>query len=321
MKNCKLQTAKQNQNSKSKLWLLGFCGLLLGFLALASGCGERYESTAYYYSPNWTRGGDILFTYGLNSVRKDAIGTQLGSTYTESVNTMTAAGASRTFIFDVTNAPPYAVSPAPTSDYIAYLDGLDKGLFGKIVTHNISATSPHRGLETAELLFSPGIKSFDWSNNSLQFVYCTTTEVRVRDWNDYTGTTDTLVTAETSLECVAWKYGAKIAFIHNTTAGKVLSLIKADGTARVDLAVAASVNKPQISPLGTNVVVYGLNSGGYCSVDTSAASPALTVILASCAADLPRLNAAGDKVVYDKAGQTSGIYVLDLGTKTESQIK
>ena len=288
---------------------------MLGFAV--SGCGERQETASYYYSPHWVRDGKIAFIYGLQSTRKDSLGSQLSSSYTESAMTITAAGAGQALLFDATGNPPYLASCSPTTDYLAYLNDLSNDLFGKIVIKNISSTSPHTGLEKTELLFSPGIRSFDWSSDAARLVYCTTQEVRTIL---VSGTGDALVTAESGLEFVTWKYGGRIAFVHSTSAGKVLSLIYPDGTGRVNLSVAASVDKPQISAANTNEV-YGIAGGSYCKVDVSAATPATTEISASFTGSLPRLSPAADKAVYSKTGESTGIYLLDIATKVESQLK
>ena len=56
------------------------------------GCSEKIENSYFYYGPGWTRLNKVAFITGLQSVRKDAIGTQLGSTYTETLTTMEADG-------------------------------------------------------------------------------------------------------------------------------------------------------------------------------------------------------------------------------------
>ena len=281
-------------------------GLLL-VVSLMSGCGERIESTSYYYSPTWTRGGSIVFIYGL----------QTGSTYTETVKSMNTAGESGSVSFDVTGAPPYYMSCSPAADYVAYLDGLNSGLFSKIVIRNISATSPHTGLEKTELSFSPGIKSFDWSSDGTRFVYCTTREVHTIL---ITGTGDTLVTPESNLSFVAWKYGNRIAYVHSSEADTILSLIYPDTTGQINLAVAASVDIPSISSLNTNEV-YGIAGGSYCKVDVSAGTPATTEVLASFTGVVPRLSADAATVVYKKTGESSGIYTLTIATPTQTKIK
>lgn len=153
----------------------------------------------------------------------------------------------------------------------------------------------------------------------MKLVYCTTQEVHTVNFN---GTGDVLVTAEANLESVTWRYGGRIAFVHSTAAGKVLSLIYPDKSGRADKAVNASVDKPQISSLDTNEV-YGIAGGSYCKVNVNAATPATAEVYANFKGDLPRLSPAADKVVYSKTNENSGIYVLDLSVtpKVESKIK
>jgi hypothetical protein len=300
--------------SKKKKFLVGM-GLSVAVVALVcvlASCGERAESTKYYYGPSLTRGGSVIFVLGLQSVRKDFIGTQLGSSYNESVNTMDTAGAGEAYLFDATGAPPYGMSCSPTTDYVGYLDDLRDNLFRRIVLRNIGSGA-HSGLDKVELAFNPGIKSFDWSSDGTRLVYCTTNEVRTVKLD---GTADTLVVAAADLTFVSWKNGGRIAFVH----GGLLSLIYADGTGRLDLTAGGSVNKPQISATNTSEV-YGLAGGSYCKVDVSAGSPATTEVLASFKGESPRLAQAADLVVYSKSGEQSGIYVLNLAAKSETKIK
>jgi len=300
-------------------WIVVIClAGLLGFIGLSTliaGCGERQESTLYYYGPSWTRAGNVLVIKGLQTVRKDAIGTQLGSAYTETLITMDAAGANETVLLDVTDHPPYLMSAAPAGDYLVYLDGLHGVLFSKAVIVNIAAGG-HTGLNKVELSFDPGIRAVDWSNDG-RLVYCTTQEVRIIKID---GTGDTLVTAEANLSFVAWKNWARIAFVHTSGAETLLSLIQADGTGRIDLPAVGSVDKPQIDPNNNNIV-WGLSGASYCSTNVSALAPATAETFANCKADLPRLNLAGDKVVYGRTGEQTGIYLLDLTAKTETKIK
>ena len=304
-----------SKGQKLVFWVcLGFGILIFGFIL--SSCSEIIESRYFYYSPSWTRDGKIIFIKGLQSTKKSATGSQLSSTYTQTLMTMSAAGTNETVLFDVTDAIPYSVSYTPTADYIAYLDGLRNGLFSKIVVKNIGAP-PHTGLENAELLFSPGIVSFDWSNDGTRFVYCTTNEVRLININ---GTGDSLITGETDLSYVTWKYGTKIAFVHTAGANTILSLINSDGTGRVDLSPAAAVDKPQISSVNNNII-YGLAGGSYCSVDLSAGTPGTTEVSGNFSGNLPFLSPDGSAAVYSKTGQESGIYLLNISTEVESIIK
>lgn len=300
--------------------------MVLGLGLLLYGCGARQESTTYYYSPTWTRTGGLLLIKGLSTVERDIIGTQTGSSYYESLIAMSAAGSGESFLVDMTGAPPYAMSCSPTGEYVAYLGGLSNGVFSKIFIRNVSPTAPHQGLEQGEFLFYPGVKSFDWSPDGLQIVYCTSTEVRIRDWNDYTGVSDKLVVAEDDLFYVSWKYGTKIAFnyLDNTGATR-LGLVNANGTGRNNLSVAASVARPQISAANNNLV-YGLAGGTYCRVDVSAGTPVTTEVWNNTQGifrgNSPRLSSTGLLAIYDKTPyETSGIYRLNLADGRETKIK
>lgn len=291
---------------------------LLLVVGLLAGCGERSETTRYYYSPSWTRAGTIIFIGGTQTVRKDILGSQLGSTYTEYVKTIYPSGTGESSVlWDATDNPPYVMSCSPATDYVAYGDELMSGKYRKLVIRNI-ASGAHTGVEKLELVFSPGIKAFDWSNDGSQLVYCTSTEVRIID-ND--GSNDTLVTAEANLEFVSWKYGNRIAFVRTSGTDTLLSVIYPNGSGRIDLTAAASVGLPQISATNTNEV-FGTISGGYAKTNVNTATRT-NVMATGFAGVLPRLAADGKQLTYDKSGQTSGIYTIpdvNAATPTESEV-
>ncbi len=301
---------------KNSRLVIGIC-LLLGICVLEFtlvGCGETTDNSNYYYNPSFTQAGKVIFIKGLQSTNKNWIGSQTGSKYTESLMTMeAAAGAGEHFLMDVTGNPPYAMTCSPTGTLVAFGNNLRNGLFEKIVIENIGTSG---GLGRTELDFIPGVTSFDWSADGTKLVYATSSEVRTIKLD---GTADTLVTAESAIGAVAWKYGNRIAFVHGTTA-KVLSLINPTGTNRTDLSAAASVDLPQISSANTNEV-FGIAGGSLCSVDVSAGTPATTVVLANCKGALPRIAPAGDKIVYSKITEQSGIYVVNIAAKTETKLK
>lgn len=280
-------------------------GCLLLVVGLIAGCGERTETTKYYYSPSWTRAGTIIFIGATDTVRKDILGSQLGSTYTEYVRTIYPSGTNESAVlWDATDNPPYAMTCSPATDYVAYGDELMSGKYRKLIIRNI-ASGTHTGVEILELVFSPGIKAFDWSKDGSQLVYCTSTEVRVIA-ND--GGNDTLVTAEANLEFVSWKYGDRIAFVRSSGSDKLLSVIYANGTGRIDLAAAASVDLPQISATNTNEV-YGTISGGYAKTNVNTATRT-NIVATGFTGALPSLASDGKQLTYSKSGQTSGIYVI-----------
>ena len=301
--------------NRYKAFIAG-CFLLFAVCCLG-GCGERVENSSYYYAPSLTRDGKIIYIYGLQSVRKDVLGTQLGSTFTESVSTMTQAGAGSAFLFEVTGAPAYSMSCSPVSDYVAYLDGLSSGTFSKIVVRNISAVSPHTGLEQAQLIFSPGILSFDWSNDATKFVYCTANEIHTINID---GTADTRILTQDNLQFVTWKYGTKIIFVYTSGAETLMATINADGTGRANIAAGGTVAKPQISRTDNNKV-YGIGGGSFCSVDISLGVPATTEVYANFKGSVPRLAYDSDVVVYSKVGEQTGVYLLNIAAKTETLVK
>ena len=107
--------------------------------------------------------------------------------------------------------------------------------------------------------------------------------------------------------------------MHASGSNKLLSLIKADGSGRVDLSAASSVDKPQISSTNTDEV-YGISGETYIKVTVSSGVTA-EVVDADFTGVLPRLSPNADKVVYSKSGETSGIYVFDIAAETETAIK
>ncbi len=294
-----------------KILIVGCLLLVIGLV----GCGVKTETMHYYHSPGWVNDGRIIFVGERETVDKDVLGSQLSSDFAQYVLTIYPSGTGESSaLFDTTNEPPYDLSCSPTTDYVAYMAELRNGQYGKIIIQNI-AGGTYTGPETIEINFSPRIKSFDWSNDGSQLVYCTTREVHTIDRDGYN---DTLITAEANLEFVTWKYGNRIAFVSSTEAGKILSLINPNTKARDDLAVADSVDLPQISRIDTNVI-YGISGGSLASLEVS--SETLTTVKASFTGRFPRLSPDADMVVYDKVGEDSGVYVLDLASGAETQVK
>ena len=288
-------------------------------LVFVGACGERTESSRYYYSPSWTRLGQVVFLGGTENIRKDALGSRLGSAYYESIQTIYAEGTSESAaIYDVTSATPYAMVCAPVGDYVAYMREPRLSTYGKIAIRSLSSEA-YTGMTRTEIDFTPRINAFDWSNDALKLVFCTSTEIKTIDID---GSNETLVTAEADLEFVSWQYGSRIAFVRDVSGTKLLSLINSDGSGRLDMGAGASVSYPQVSPTNTNEV-YGVFGSSYCKVDVSAATPATTEVLAVFSGSVPRLSPDGTRVIYDKAAETTGIYVLGdvTGSPTETQVK
>jgi hypothetical protein len=311
---------KEKKMSKLYLW-----GLLIVMVVGGFGCGATNSSTHSYFSPTWTRDGKVLLISSLQSSSKDALGTQVSSSYSEYVLTMYPSGTGEsTPLFDATSARPYAMTCSPTGNYVAYGDSLRSGYFRTIVIRNIS-TEAHQGMDMLELALT-GVKSFDWSANGLQIVYCTSTEVRVRDWNDFTGATDVLVTAEPTvgitLESVSWRYGGRIAFVRASGSNKLLSMIYSDRSERVDLSAALSVELPQISAVNTSEV-YGIKNGTLVRVNVDAGT-ATTVVASGFTGELPCLAPDGKQLIYNKTGENSGIYLISdvtAASPTETKVK
>ncbi|MBI5400055.1 hypothetical protein HZB07_05550 [Candidatus Saganbacteria bacterium] len=266
--------------------------LVIGAVMIG-GCGGRTESASYFYAPGWTRGGAIIY---------------ISSSFGQYVKTIYPSGTGESSVlFDVTNNIPYAMTCSPTGEYVAFGNDLRNGLFRRIVIRNIS-TGTRNGLDAIELAFNPGIKVFDWSSDGAKLVYCTSTEVRTINTN---GSGDTLVVAATNLEFVSWRFGGRIAFVRTVSSEPNLSLIYPDGSGRIDLAAAVSVDFPQISSANTNEV-YGLNGGSLAKITSIDVTAMRTTLLADSNAELPRLSPDAKYLTYNRSTESSGIYVVDV---------
>ncbi|PIS28799.1 hypothetical protein COT42_06975 [Candidatus Saganbacteria bacterium CG08_land_8_20_14_0_20_45_16] len=309
------QVAKASRHQGYRGRAFVFCFLVLLFGAVLAGCGVQTSTHYYYYSPSWARDGKLIYLGATESVNRDILGGQLSSNYAEYTMTIYPSGTGESgALFDTTSARPYEMTCSPTTDYVAYGDSLRSGLYRRVVLRNIAAGT-HTGLEQLELAFSPGIKSFDWSNDGIKLVYCTSTEIHTVDIN---GDNDTLVVADSNLEFVAWKYGGRIAFVRTSGADKILSLIYADGSGRTDLAAASSVDLPQISSTNTDEV-YGVVGSTYKKVVVS--SRVRSDLIASFTGEFPRLSPDTTLLTYSKSTETTGIYLYDLSAGTETQVK
>ncbi|MEA3493634.1 MAG: hypothetical protein U9R38_04520 [Candidatus Margulisiibacteriota bacterium] len=289
---------------------------LLLVVSYLIGCGLKTETTRYFYGPSWVRDGKVIFVGEVNTADKDVLGSQIGSSYSQYLATMYSAGTGESSsLIDTTATSAYSLSCSPATDYVAYMIGLRNGLFSTIVIRNI-ATGVHTGLEMVELNFSPGIKAFDWSPDGARLAYCTTTEVRIVDVD---GDNDDLVIAEANLEFVSWQNGGRIAFVRASESDKLLSLIYSDGSGRVDLTAAQSVDLPQISSTNTDEV-YGIVSDSLQKVDVGTTTRT-AVIASGFTGSLPRLSPDATKVTYSKTGENTGVYVYNLTTSLESEVK
>lgn len=294
--------------------LLFTCLLLV--VALLSGCGLRTDTNRYYYSPTWTRDSQILHIVTTQTVDKDIFGSQLDSDSTDFLQTIYPTGTGESpALFETTGSLPSLLTCSPNSDYVAYADNLISGLYRKIVVRNISL-AVHSGVEHLELAFNPGIVSFDWSNSGTSLVYCTPDEIRIIDLEG----TDTLVLEEDNLVNVSWKYGSRIAFVRTVGSSRRLSLVNPDGSGRLDLTASASVDYPQISAVDTSLV-YGINQGDLARVDVDAVTPAIQVFGSDFPGDRVRLSPDATTLTYSKAGEKSGIYIMDIASGVETQVR
>jgi dipeptidyl aminopeptidase/acylaminoacyl peptidase len=295
--------------------ILSCVGLLLA-IGLLSSCGLRTDTNRYYYSPTWTRNSQILHIVTTQTVDKDIFGSQLDSDSKDFAQTIYPTGTGESpALFETTGSLPSLLTCSPNSDYVAYADDLISGLYRKIVIRNISL-DVHSGVEVLELAFNPGIKSFDWSNDGTRLVYCTSDEIRIISLEGE----DTLVLAQDNLVSVSWKYGSRIAFIYASGSDRLLSLVNPDGSGRLDLSADASVNYPQISAVNTSLV-YGINQGNLARVDVDAVSPTIQVFGSGFPGDRVRLSPDATTLTYSKAGEKSGIYIMDIASGVETRVR
>ena len=90
---------------------------LLLVVGLIAGCGLRVETTGYAYSPSFTKDGRIIFIGATRTTDKDILGSQVGSSYSEYVQTIYPTGTGESAsLFSVTDAPPYAMTCSPTTE-------------------------------------------------------------------------------------------------------------------------------------------------------------------------------------------------------------
>lgn len=301
---------------KLKIGYLLVIGIWALVITALSGCGEIQTNNRYFYSPAWTRGGQVIFVAALETIGKDIFGSRLSYSYNEYVQTIYPSGTGESAVlFNVTGDPAYQMSCSPTADYVAYLGSLDAGLYGKITIRNIAA-GQHTGLEVAQLKFSPGISSFDWSSDGTKIVYAQGNDIRMRNWNDFTSATDVLVATVTGLSSLSWQSGNRIAYATSS----VTSLIYSDGSGQLNLPAAAFVSVPQVLLTNTQEV-FGVSGTTFCSVDASVPSPTTTVVASSFSGVLPRLSPDGNTAVYSKSGETTGVYLLNLATGAETKLK
>jgi len=297
--------------------LLIFVVLLL-VVGMVSSCGIRTETSNYFYSPSWTRANSIIYIGQTSSSTKDILGSQLSSSYTEWVKTIYPAGTGESSVlWDATDKPPYAMTCSPVTDYVAYGDSLRSGLYRTLVIRNIAAGA-HSGLDLVELAFT-GVKSFDWNNDGTKLVYCTSTEVRTIDID---GANDALVTAESDLEFVSWKYGTRIVYVRTVGSSKECAMINSTGVGR---RVLGNLDLGQVSGANTNEV-YGVvnttTATEFWVADVSGATTTLTQITApTLQAVLPRLSPDATLFAYSKVNETSGVYTLNIGTGVETEVK
>lgn len=285
---------------KFKLVLL-VCSSLVLLAGLVAGCGERIESNRYYYSPAFTRDGKIIYIGTLEEIRKNFLGQTISTSYRDYVATIYPTGTAESTLFEVTGELPYQMSASPTSDYVAYMIDLRNDKYGKIVIRYIGS-GPSSKFELTKIPRT-NLKSFDWSKDGQNLVYCTTNEVRTMNLE---GNNDTLVTSEANLEFVSWKYGDRIAFVYSEGGSKKTNLGN------------ISLQYPQISPSNTNEV-YGISGSDFKKFNILTQEE--TLQKSNFSGVLPRISPDGKFATYNKSGESSGIYLLNLENGEESKVK
>ena len=176
-----MEQGGRGSSYKIRLGLFLGCLLLLVAVAGLIGCGIRTENTYYFTAQKNDTSGDIIFIKGLQTSAIVLSLTNRLFIHGERHDDGRGAGH-ETFWFDVTGRTPHAMSCAPTGTEYVALSG-PAGRRHRLIRQgchpaNMHPAAPAPGLEKTELVFSPGIKSFDWSSDATRIVYCTTPEVR-----------------------------------------------------------------------------------------------------------------------------------------------
>lgn len=278
------------------------------------GCSLRNETTNYYYNPAFTRDGKVLFVTERHSSDKDALGSQVASSNAEYLTTIYPAGTGEsTSLLDVTDLTPGPLNCSPTGEYVGFLYELRSGAYGKLGIYSISAEAGPWFAERT-VTFPLRIKSFDWSASAEKVIYCTTSEVRVKDLGS---SEDLLITAETGIESVGLKYGMRIVAAGSSEGIRRCFSILLNGTGRVDY--VAALEQPQING-GNTGEAFGILDGKLVKINLT--SGVTTEIYASFSnIDNFSLSPDGTLAAFSRTNETTGVYVLNLATGSVEAVK
>jgi len=289
--------------------LLASSLFLLALIALLSGCSDRTVLGNLYIYPEFLSNGQIMAVRGIKEERFNNIGMRNFDAYEEYLTRMAADGSGEIVGDQVTNTIVSDINYSPVSTWAAYASGKGGGKFSQIIVRYYPPVAGARA--DTITLNTPTATSFDWNPAGDGLVYSNTAgEIHAIT---LTGT-DTVILAAASVESVAYKYGARIAFTYRDgTQSKVASMDNSGG-ARINTGVAG-VTDLCISKVVTSEVC-GLQSGAYIKLDLGTA--ATTSLIASFSGNGPRLAPTADKVVFEK---DNSLYTQDLAGGAAVKIK
>ena len=280
--------------------LLASSLFFLALIALLSGCSDRTAFGDLYFYPEFLSNGQIMAVRGIKEERFNNIGMRTFDAYDEYLTRMAADGSGEIVGDQVTNDIVSDINYSPVSTWAAYASGKGGGKFSQII---IRYYPPVAGARADTItLNTPNATSFDWNPTGDGLVYSNTAgEIHAIT---LTGA-DTVVLAASSVESVAFKYGARIAYTYRDGTQSKLASVDTNGGSLINTGVAGVTNLC-ISMVNSSEVC-GLQSGAYIKLNMSTA--VATTLIASFSGNGPRLAPTADKVVFEK---DSALYTQDL---------
>jgi len=283
--------------------------ILLALALLLAGCSGRISSVTYYFYPAFTKDNNILCLKEISRSEYNAVNSQLSDDTYDYITTMDQSGSDEAEFSEISaDAPIAELNHNPVEELAAYLSDISSGLGNKIIIRSVPTSTAYSGPEELSLYFR-NLRSFDWDNTGAKIVFCNSSgEIHVVSLD---GLTENII-ATAEAEEVAWKYGARIAYLKTGAAANTLYLINSDGTGIVNTGVTG-LSDIQICGANTNLI-YAKKGTSFESIDvTNPLSPVETPVIASFDGASPRLSPSGDKVVYYK----DGIWIYSGGTATK----
>jgi hypothetical protein len=273
---------------------------LIVLAVLLSGCSDRTVLGNLYIYPEFLSNGQIMAVRGIKEERFNNIGMRNFDAYEEYLTRMAADGSGEIVGEKVTNDIVSDLNYSPVSTWAAYASGKGGGKFNQIIVRYYPPVAGARA--DTVILNTPNATSFDWDPAGNGLVYSNTDgEIHAIT---LTGT-DTLLLAAASVESVAYKYGARIAFTYRDGIQSKVAAVDNNGANRINTGVAGVTNLCISKAMVTEV--HGLQSGAYIKLDLNTFTT--TSLIVSFSGNGPRLAPTSDKVVFEK---DSALYTQDL---------